>query len=521
MRRLALVALFALAFGSAAMCVSQSARAITAAAVATRGTLTSGKLTVQANGEWSARSSAQVEAPAVGGWGTAEEVPGTASLNLGGSAQATSVSCASAGNCSAGGGYTDKSSDEQAFVVSEVNGAWKNAEEVPGTASLSANGGAIVNSVSCASAGNCSAVGNYVDNSGGQVFVVSEVNGAWKNAEEIPGSATLNVGGNAWATSVSCASAGNCSAGGEYGDTSGNVQAFVVSEVNGTWKTAEEAPGTATLNVGGNAWITSVSCASAGSCSAGGYYTGKSGKEQAFVVSQVRGSWGKAEEVPGTATLNVGDTAMVNSVSCALAGNCTAGGYYTDCDCQFGSQAFVVSEVNGVWKDATAIPGAASLNAGDSADVSSVSCPTAGNCSAGGDYVDASGHRQAFVVSEVNGAWKKAEEIPGSAGLNAGGNAYVTSVSCPTAGNCSAAGSYASGYNSGTDEYIAQAFVVSQAGGSWGKAEEVPGTASLNARGNAGITSVSCASAGNCSAGGEYTDSSGHTQAFVVDEAAN
>jgi len=29
---------------------------------------------------------------------------------------------------------------------------------------------------------------------------------------------------------------------------------------------------------------------------------------------------------------------------------------------------------------------------------------------------------------------------------------------------------------------------------------------------------VSCASAGNCSAGGSYTDSSGHQQAFVVRE---
>jgi hypothetical protein len=520
MRRLVLVALLALAFGSAAMCVSQNARAITLAAVASRGALTGGKLTVQANGEWPTRSSAQVEVPAAGSWGTAEEVPGTASLNLGGSAQVTSVSCASAGNCSAGGEYTDKSNDGQGFVASEVNGAWKNAQEVPGTASFSSNGGVIVNSVSCASAGNCSAVGNYVNKSGEQVFVAGEVNGAWKNAEEIPGSATLNVGGNAWATSVSCASAGNCSAGGEYEDKSGD-QAFVVSEVNGTWKTAEEAPGSATLDVGGNAWVTSVSCASAGSCSAGGYYTDKSGKEQAFVASQVGGSWGKAEEVPGTATLNVGDTAMVNSVSCASAGNCTAGGYYTNCHCQFGSQAFVVSEVKGVWSDATEIPGAASLNAGDSADVSSVSCPTAGNCSAGGDYADASGHLQAFVVSEVNGAWKNAEEIPGTAGLNTGGTAYVTSVSCASAGNCSAGGSYASGYNSGTDESIAQAFVVSQAGGSWGKAEEVPGTASLNAGGDAGITSVSCASAGNCSAGGEYTDSSGHTQAFVVDEAAN
>ena len=39
------------------------------------------------------------------------------------------------------------------------------------------------------------------------------------------------------------------------------------------------------LNTGGNAWTYSVSCAAAGGCSAGGYYTDNSGHAQAFVVS--------------------------------------------------------------------------------------------------------------------------------------------------------------------------------------------------------------------------------------------
>jgi hypothetical protein len=53
-------------------------------------------------------------------------------------------------------------------------------------------------------------------------------------------------------------------------------------------------------------------------------------------------------------------------------------------------------------------------------------------------------------------------------------------------------------------------------GGTWHTAQKVPGTAALNQRGNAGVTSMSCPSAGNCSAGGTYTDSSRHMQAFVV-----
>ena len=55
-------------------------------------------------------------------------------------------------------------------------------------------------------------------------------------------------------------------------------------------------------------------------------------------------------------------------------------------------------------------------------------------------------------------------------------------------------------------------------GGTWGTAIEVPGTAALNQRGNAWLSSVSCASPGNCSAGGYYTPSEFLQEAFVVNE---
>jgi hypothetical protein len=100
--------------------------------------------------------------------------------------------------------------------------------------------------------------------------------------------------------------------------------------LGGTWHTAQKVPGTATLNKGGNAQVYSVSCASAGNCSAGGYYSDSSGHTQAFVVSQVNGTWHTARKVPGTAALNQTGNAEVNSVSCASAGNCSAGGYYKD-----------------------------------------------------------------------------------------------------------------------------------------------------------------------------------------------
>src|SRR5258708_23572881 len=115
--------------------------------------------------------------------------------------------------------------------------------------------------------------------------------------------ATLNTGGDAYVYSVSCASAGNCAAGGYYLDGSDNFQAFVVDETNGSWGNAIEVPGTATLNSGGSAFVLSVSCATAGNCTAGGDYTDGSRHLQAFVVGPANRNSGHPNQRPPTTTL--------------------------------------------------------------------------------------------------------------------------------------------------------------------------------------------------------------------------
>ena len=253
--------------------------------------------------------------------------------------------------------------------------------------------------MSCARAGDCSAGGSYTGASGlFDGFVAVEAKGVWGKAEEVPGLAALSTGGFARVTSVSCARAGDCSAGGSYFDASGRQQGFVVGEVKGVWGKAEEVPGLAALNTGGFAEVLSVSCARAGDCSAGGRYNGHSFREQGFVVTETKGVWGKAEKVPGLAALNRGGRAKVLSVSCASAGDCSAGGFYTDASGR--QQGFVVTETKGVWGKAEEVPGLAALNTGGSAQVSSVSCARAGDCSAGGLYTGASGRQQGFVVNE-------------------------------------------------------------------------------------------------------------------------
>src|SRR5215470_3172514 len=179
-------------------------------------------------------------------------------------------------------------------------GGAANAVVAGAAGALTAGGLAGVASVSCPSAGNCAAGGSYRDGAGRiEAFVVSERTGRWGRAVEVPGSGALNVDGDAELFSVSCVSAGNCAAGGLYVDASGHVQALVVSERNGRWGKAIEVPGSGALNRGGDGYVDSVSCGSGGSCAAGGFFTDGAGHSQAFVSSERDGRWGRAVEVPG------------------------------------------------------------------------------------------------------------------------------------------------------------------------------------------------------------------------------
>jgi hypothetical protein len=240
---------------------------------------------------------------------------------------------------------TDRSGHQQAFTVTETGGTWGTAQQVPGLAALNAGGSAELYAVSCASAGHCTAAGAYTDSSGHFYgFTVTQNKGRWGTAERIR-SAAVNAGGQAAPGfgSLSCAPAGRCSVGGSYTDRSGHEQAFVVSQQSG-WGSAEPVPGAAALNAGGEALIASLSCGAAGNCGVGGFYTDRSGHWQAFVASQAHGAWGTAQQVPGTAALSAGHGAATYAVSCASAGHCSAGGfYYTDSSGRH-QQAFVVGE---------------------------------------------------------------------------------------------------------------------------------------------------------------------------------
>jgi hypothetical protein len=457
-----------------------------------------------------------------GTWGAALTPPGLSSLEQGvgpASSDVSVVSCASADNCSAAGYYPRRAgqgggNNLAGYVVSEVHGTWRNVHKIAGI-TLRPRGGSIVQplSVSCAVAGECSVVGDYDYDAGSSApyhaFITSEVRGTWHAATAVPGLAALDHGGTADLGSVSCTSPGDCSAGGGYSASTGIGQAFVVDEIHGVWHRAVEVPGITRLNHGGAA-ITRVSCVSPGNCSAGGKYQDTAGRTQLFAVNEVNGTWHRAIAIPGIVALNPGGLASMASVSCASAGNCSAGGTYTDGSKH--AQAFIVDEVNGTWHHAIKVPGTTALERGGGAGLNSVSCASGGNCSAGGYY-----NSGAFVVNEVNGTWHHAIKVPGTVAVDQYSVGGVAAVSCPAPGNCSASGTFRSRRD--PNGHL-DAFVVSEVNGTWHTATPVPGLAHLSHAGSGIFYALSCGAVANCSAGGLYTfaDNSADEQAFLVSE---
>jgi hypothetical protein len=182
-------------------------------------------------------------------------------------------------------------------------------------------------------------------------------------------------------------------------DGGGQLQAVIATEVNGAWGRAQPVAGLAALSTG-RTTIGGVSCGSPGDCAAVGGYIDASGELQAFVAAESGGTWHAAVRVTGTGALAGSPSMVAERVDCASAGNCQAVGAATVPGTLTPAFAlFAVSEAGGVWGKAVEIHGSVtSIEGGDGFD--SISCAPAGNCAAGGSFADAKGLGHSFVADD-------------------------------------------------------------------------------------------------------------------------
>jgi hypothetical protein len=420
------------------------------------------------------------------------------------------VSCTAPGNCGGGGSVTDAAGLSQGFVLSEHGGKWSAARPAT-THGFAAS--STIGTVSCGRTGSCAAGGSFMaDGPFSHALLVSEANGTWGPGREVPGLDAINHG-SAEVDALSCASAGDCLATGGYVDANGNTQVFVAEEQGGRWGDAQLLPGLAFLNRRGLAFARSASCAAPGDCDVVGSYLGSGGFVQAYEAEESGGTWTGAQPVNGVPSLNMGNSGAT-AVSCAAPGNCAVAGFYTAIlpDSSRREQAFVADEAGGTWRLAQPVPGVQAFNARN-ATVTALSCRAPGDCALAGFADDNAGQHAAFTDDEAGGTWRQAQVIGGSGTVQAWIATEAHTVSCGSPGNCVAGGSSA---GSGL---VQRAFIVAETHGVWGKAIELPGTAARNT-GVADVASVSCATSGDCAAGGFYTASGGIRHAVTADRSA-
>ena len=247
---------------------------------------------------------------------------------------------------------------------------------------------------------------------------------------------------------VACASPGDCSAVGSYIDANNVTHALIVSEAAGTW-----SPGVSLLLPGNasaypTASLSAITCSRGASCTAIGSYEDSRGNYEGLAVTETNAKWGRAIEMRMPASAGANPHVFFygyGGVSCRTKGNCSAGGQYRDASGDY--QGFLVSEVNGVWQSATKLKLPASAQqAGKNGGVVAVSCASPGNCSTGAAYVDASGNYQALVANQVAGQWQIGTKVtlpPGATTVGVDGGVY--GVVCQKSGACVATGSFLSG----------------------------------------------------------------------------
>jgi Bacterial Ig-like domain (group 3) len=448
--------------------------------------------------------------PASPAWGHAEQAPGIATIDHNGGGVLEAIACPAEGACTAGGFYYDGvSKQQQGFVIGETSGLWGAAQDLPLAPQLNTFGSADVVTVACLAAGECGAGGFYRDANGLEGLIGSEVSDTWDGSVELPGS-----GGSAQIDAEACPSFGRCLVAGYIVDIAGNRQPFVDQQSN-AWPTATPLAGN--LNKGSLGEVTSLSCTSLGTCVGGGFYTDAKGGHQAFLISEAHGDWGPMREFAGA--LNKGEDARVTQVSCGVSPqsvgiiSCAAVGFYTTGADH--TQAFTATQANGAWGPAVPVPGAAALEKGGVSQLNSVSCPTAGNCSAVGSYATPTSGTQPLVVSEKNGTWGKAVPVPGSATLNTGKDMFAADVSCVSPGRCSAAGDFV------TSKHSQGVWAASQKGGLWGQAGTIPGLSGLATGGTAEVEGLSCSTADSCGLVGDYFTMTGSQQPFLVSGSAD
>lgn len=358
---------------------------------------------------------------------------------------------------------------------------WSSLGEVgPPAASASASSSSSLTSVSCQARGACVAAGSFKPNMTGaeQPLIASHPIGDPFTADPL-----FLEGEGGSLLQVSCPVTGACVAVGEQ-FVGGVGKPLVVSLAPGGTPELESPalPGeSAALPISSTeGGMLGVSCAAAGACVAVGWYAKRGEAHQPAVFVQSAGAWRSERVAPAGAR-----SGSLQDVACASPTSCAATGSYTPISSST-ARSFAATFGGASWSTTTI----EAPEASSALTIESIACQAAGECLAVGSYQHGSEVRPASIVQTAGGSWS-ATPVALPAHASAG---RLTQVSCPSVGECVAAGEFSSAGL--TLPLVAYGRSLSEA-----EALALPPGALEGA-----LQSIACPSGGECVAVGEYVE---------------
>jgi hypothetical protein len=246
-----------------------------------------------------------------------------------------------------------------------------------------------------------------------------------------------------------------------------------------------------------------------GSCTLAGGFNGRSNVSQMMVITRSNGRWTLPTKLRLPRTSPPNFTGMVSSISCTRVGSCVAVGSYGGAR----SRGFAASESHGTWRPAVQLRRPTNAGLKFSAFILDVACTGPGNCVAGGNYSEATGHHAPMVVTEVNGRWRRGIELRPPPNATIHQPVILTGLACPARGSCVAVGVYAQKGDRSA------AFAATESGGTWHQAVQLimPKDESTTSP-LVFVNSVGCCGVGSCVVVGSYVISTGFLQPMSVAE---
>jgi hypothetical protein len=365
----------------------------------------------------------------------------------------------------------------------------------------------------CTAKASCTAGGSYQATAthSGEPMIAIESSGRWAPGVRIrlPANAATSDG-SATIAGISCPSRSGCVAVGNYTLPTNALHSLIATGHARKWSKAR----TAVLPVGSAAnegsFLTGVSCTRPGSCVAVGGYTTLAAASEAMAETESGRHWQRAVTIRPPTNADSNPSAHLAAVNCPKAGDCVAVGAYTTKSLT--EEVMAAVETKGKWGRAVQIRMPGDALAEPLAELYSVSCPSARDCVAVGSYSNTADRGLPLVVAESGGHWKRAIGIsalpPGAEYSNQ--DATLNGVTC-TASSCVAVGSYENA------DAVSMAMAVSESRGRWGSAVQVdtPAHAASGSAQDATLFGVACTRA-HCTAVGQYVNSTDVDEAMAA-----